>query len=168
MPFGPGGGGSGGGAGSGAPFILDPPLSAVITINGLASNQARQGRYVDNSVLRRVAAKITAEFHTGAVAPTDGTVIEVWLLRCNDTSLATVLGDDNTIDADQAYPGGAGILPRNATLIGSISVRNLANTFFRGTFITPSVLGNFWGLAVANRTNQSLNAAGNVLTYETF
>lgn len=166
MPFGPGGGGSGGGGGGGGPVTLDPAVAATITINGLASGAARQSRYIDNSATKRLAAKLTLEIQTGAVAPTDGTIVELWLLRCNDTSLATVLGDDNTIDADQAYPGG--VLPRNATLVGAISVRAVANTFFRGTFISPTILGNFWGLAVANRTNQALNAAGNVLTYETF
>lgn len=165
MPFGPGGGGSGGSGGGGA-VTLDAPVAATITLGGLAAGAARQSRYVDNSAAKRIAGKVTLEIQTGAAAPTDGTIVELWLLRCKNTSLATVLGDDNTTDADQAYPGG--VLPRNATLIGSISVRNVANTFFRGTFITPEILGNFFGFAVANRTNQALNAAGNAVTYELF
>lgn len=167
MPFGPGGGGGGGGAAGGGSLVLDPPVAATITINGLASGAARQSAYVENTN-NRPYAKVTLEIQTSAVAPTNGTIVEVWLLRTKAQVAAGLVGDDNTTDADQAYPAPPG-LPRNATFIGAISVTADADTFFRGTFdVNDVVLGDFFGFAVSNRTDQALNAAGNVLTFELY
>jgi len=166
MPFGPGGGGGGGGGATSLP--MDPPVAATITIASLASGAARQSAYVANTN-NRPAAKVTLEIQTGAVAPAAGTVVELWLLRTKAQVAAGLVGDDNTTNADAAYPAPP-TLPRNATLIGAISVTNNANTLFRGTFDTGPTgpLGDFFGFAVSNRTDQALNAASNVLTFETY
>lgn len=148
--------------------VLDPPITPTITINGLATGAARQSVYTANTN-NRPAAKVTLKITTGAVAPINGTIVELWLLRTAAQVSAGLIGDDETTNVDAAYPAPP-TLPRNATLIGAISVTNNANTLFRGTFDTGPVglLGDFFGFAVANRTDQSLNAAGNLLTVETY
>jgi len=162
------------GAGSGgvAPpvvAIIDAPITATITLAALASGAARQSVYLDNSVLMRPAAKVTLTIQTGGVAPTLGTIVELWLLRSSSQALAGLVGDDGTTSVDAAYPIPP-TLPRNATLIGSLSVTANANTVFKATFDTRAVgvLGDFYGFAVANRTNQALNAAGNSVVVEAY
>lgn len=148
---------------------LDAPATATITINALASGAAQQSNYIQN-VNNRPRAKVTLEIVMGAAAPTLGTIVELWLLRSKAIVLAGLTGDDNTTDANQVYPTPPG-LPRNATLIGAISVTATANGTFRGSFDTESVgvLGAFFAFAVSNRTNVALGtSANNLITYQTY
>jgi hypothetical protein len=164
---------SGGSQGGNVPapnqVILDPPVAATITISALASGAARQSLYVANTNNRQ-AAKVTLEITAGAIAPTAGTIVELWLLRTKSQVLAGLLGDDNTNNTDAAYPVPP-TLPRNATLIGAISVTATVGGVFRATFDTKDVglLGDFFGFAVSNRTDQPLGvSATNTVTYETY
>ncbi len=165
MPFGPGGGAGTGGGGA-APVVLDPPAVVNITIAGLASGAARQSDYIANTN-QRAHAKVTFQCRTGAVAPTNGTIVELWLLRTDYQSLVGLFGDDGTGPSDAPYPVPP-TLPRNATLIGSLSVTANAIATFKGTFFTDGVLGDFFGFAVVNRTDQALDPSGNTIIIETF
>jgi hypothetical protein len=169
MPFGNFAAGTGGNIPVPNSVALDPPVAATITLNALASGAARQSVYIANPNGRQ-AAKVTLEITMGAIAPILGTIVELWLLRSKAQVLAGLVGDDGTTSVDAAYPVPP-TLPRNATLIGALSVTATAAGVFRGTFDTNDVglLGDFFGFAVSNRTDQPLGvSATNTVTYETY
>jgi hypothetical protein len=145
---------------------LDAPFNATITLASLASGAARQSSFIANTG-NRGAAKVTLRVTNGAVAPANGTAIELWLVRRSAVGNA----DDNCGTTDAAYPSPPG-LPRNATLLSAISVINTANQVQIATFDTAPAgpLGDDYAFAVANRSDQALNAtAGNhSLTVETY
>jgi hypothetical protein len=128
---------------------LDSVGTFAITLAALASGNARQSSIVTNS-LNRFAALIFLKIETGAVAPTTGTVVEIFLLR-NDRIIN--YSTDGCGNADAA------ITINNAQMIGTIVVNASANTFFWGDFDTAPLgpLSGQWGIAVRNSTDQALH-----------
>jgi hypothetical protein len=118
------------------------------TLAGLASGNARQSTIVTNPNAR-FAALISIRIQTGNVAPTTGTVYELFLIR-DDGS-----GNYKT---DMAGTTDAAITISNAQLIGTIVVNNSANAYFTGDFDTAPLgpLGANWGIAIRNSTDQAI------------
>lgn len=125
-----------------------PIARAVFTISlsALANAAARQSTLIGNSS-NYPAALVQLILKSGAVAPTVGTVYEVYLLR----------SDGSTAD-DGAGAGDAAITIENAPLLGTIVVTATADKLFYGTFDTAPLgpLGPTWGIAVKNATGQAL------------
>jgi len=124
----------------------------TITLGALASGAARQSTMISNFPAFRPAALICLRIQTGAVAPTTGTVVEIFLLR-NDNIISYSTDGAGTVDA--------AITINNAQMIGTIVVNNSVNTYFYGDFDTAPLgpLGYQWGIAVRNSTDQAFNAA---------
>lgn len=136
--------------------LFDARQNFTITLGSLASGAARQSTFVTNS-LDRPGALVGIQIQPG-VAPNDGTIYTVYLLRYNGD-----VSDDNVGLVDAAYT------PRNAQILGTI--RNNATTvalaaIFDTAFLGP--LGPSWGIAVFNETNQALSATGHKATYQTY
>jgi len=132
---------------------FDAWTNITITLASLAAAAARASAAITNATSRG-AALILFSPETGAVAPTVDTIIELFLLRQDDSAAATGRTDGWT-GADAA------ITISNAQLIGSLAVPNTANVNVTDVFDTSS-LGPLntdgWGIAVRNGTNQALNA----------
>lgn len=143
---------------------IDDSFTADITLASLAAGAARQSAFIANDD-NRPSIKVTVKITSGAVAPTLGTIYEVWLLRRSAAGNA----DDDVGAVDAAYPVPP-TLPRNATLIGAISVTADADQAFIGTFIAQGPLGDDYGIAIANRTDQAISAteADHNVTIEPF
>lgn len=158
MPFGPGGGGSGGGGGA-VTFtgVINTPIDAEVDITislapagvGLVNGSARASLAIANANNRQ-AAMIYLQLRSGAVAPTVGSVYEIYLLQRNT---GATIGTDGWAGTD------ATITILNATLIGTITLTANLNTDFRGIFSTPRdlPLGASWGIAIRNASGQSMN-----------
>lgn len=118
------------------------------TIAALAAGAARQSSFFTNTN-RRPAALFLLRIQSGAVAPTAGTIYELFLLRANDSGQRT----------DNAGSSDAAITINNAQLIGTLQVTANANTNFCDEFDTAPLgrLGNQFAYAIRNSTNQALN-----------
>jgi len=130
----------------------------AMTLASLANGNAQQSTIVSNSN-NYPAALIFLKITSGSVAPTNGTVYEVYLLR-----------GDGTNKTDNAGASDAAITIENAPLLGTIVVTNNANKAFYGEFDTSPLgpLGSEWGIAVKNASGQTLNAteANHVKAYQ--
>jgi hypothetical protein len=129
----------------------DALTTFTITLASLASGSARQSTMIDNTNLRP-AAIVYLKIESGAVAPTAGSVYEIYLLR-GDAAAATYR-------TDGAGASDAAITIENAQLLGTIVVTATANKNFYGEFDTWPLgpLGPEWGIAVKNTSGQALNA----------
>lgn len=152
MPFGfPNTGGGGGGFPAETRQKRDAEADFTITLASLASAAGRQSTMVANPN-NRPRAMIYVRIKSGAVAPTNGAVYEVYLVR-GDLH-ATPYRTDGAGAADAA------LTVENATLLGAIAVTNTANKLFYGEFDTAPAgpLGAEWGIAIRNQSGQALNA----------
>jgi hypothetical protein len=122
------------------------------TLASLANGSARQSTMINNSN-NYPAALVTMKIKSGAVAPTVGTVYEVYLLRGDDAS-------SSTYRTDGAGASDAAITIENAQLLGTIIVTATTNKVFYGDFDTAALgpLGPEWGIAVKNSSGQALHA----------
>lgn len=120
----------------------------TITLASLASGSARQSTLLDNSSSDYPAAIIYLKITSGSVAPTAGSIYEVYLIRGDGT-----LRDDNAGATDAA------ITIENAPLLGTIVLTATTSKAFYGVFDTSSLgpLGPEWGIAVKNSSGQTLN-----------
>ena len=124
------------------------PANFTITLAGLASGSARASASVDNSITDYPVAIVDLKIVSGAVAPTAGTLYEVYLLRHNGT-----IGDDGWVGTDSV------IIIENAPMLGTIVVTATAAKAFTGKFDTSNfILGSTWGIAVKNASGQALSA----------
>ena len=132
----------------------------TITLASLANLSARQSTMISNPN-DYPSANITLQIRSGGVAPTAGTVYEVYLIRGDG-----VERDDNAGATD------ATIVIENATLLGTIVVTaNTAKDFTKSFDTTPAgPLGIEWGIAVRNASGQALDAteANHVKGYQYF
>ena len=130
----------------------DAAAAITITLAGLATGAARASAGIPNPT-GRPSALVTLLIRSGAVAPTVGTVYEVYLLRFDGLN-----GDDGWTTTDSA------IVIENAPMLGAIVVTATANKNFFGVFDTSPLgfLGatgpGVWGIAVRNMSGQALNA----------
>ena len=124
----------------------------TLTLASLANAAARQSTMIANSN-NMPAAIVTLKIKSGGVAPTVGTVYEVYLLRGDDAA-------SSTYRSDGAGASDAAITIENAQLLGSIVVTATAAKNFYGDFDTLPLgpLGPEWGIAVKNATGQSLDS----------
>jgi len=122
----------------------------TITLASLATGSARQSTMVTNTN-DYPAALVYMQISSGGVAPTAGTLYEIYLLR-----------SDGTIADDAAGASDAAITIENAPLLGTIIVTATADKKFYGVFDTALLgpLGSSWGIAVKNSSGQSLDATG--------
>ncbi|MDQ3098884.1 MAG: hypothetical protein M3Q44_04000 [bacterium] len=120
----------------------------AMTLASLANGNAQQSIIVSNSN-NYPAALIFLKITSGSVAPTNGTVYEVYLLR-----------GDGTNKTDNAGASDAAITIENASLLGTIVVTNNASKAFYSEFDTAPLgpLGTEWGIAVKNASGQALNS----------
>ena len=124
------------------------PANFTITLAGLANGSAQASASVDNSITDYPVAIVDLKIVSGAVAPTAGTLYEVYLLRHNGT-----IGDDGWVGTD------APITIENAPMLGTIVVTATAAKAFTGEFDTSNfILGSTWGIAVKNASGQALSA----------
>lgn len=131
------------------------PAPAAFTITfspagvPLANGSARQSTLLTNTSPGYPAALIHARIKSGGVAPTVGSVFEIYLLR-----------SDGTIADDGAGASDAAITIENAPLLGTIVVTATTTKNFYGVFDTSPLgpLGTSWGIAVKNSTGQSISA----------
>lgn len=120
----------------------------TITLASLATGSARQSTLVTNSN-DYPAALVHLKITSGAVAPTAGTVYEVYLLR-----------SDGTLADDAAGASDAAITIENAPMLGTIVVTATTAKAFYGVFDSAPLgpLGSSWGIAVKNSSGQALSA----------
>ena len=120
----------------------------TITLASLADASARQSTLLTNSS-NYPAALIHLKITSGGVAPTVGSVYEVYLLR-----------SDGTIADDNAGASDAAITIENAALLGTIVVTATTAKAFYGVFDTSTLgpLGSSWGIAIKNETGQALSS----------
>ena len=92
---------------------------------------------------------VDMRIRSGAVAPTAGTVYEIFLIR----------GDGSGNRDDNAGAVDAAITIENSALIGTLIVTATANKDFQRTYDTAFAgkLGTEWGIAVRNSSGQALN-----------
>lgn len=130
---------------------LDAEASFTITLASLASGSSRQSTMVTNTN-NRPASLVYLRLQSGGVAPTNGAVYEVYLLRGD--------GNGTPYRTDGAGASDAAITIENAQLLGTIVVTNTTNKNFYGDFDTAPLgpLGFEWGIAVKNNSGQALNA----------
>lgn len=133
----------------------DARAPMTITLANLATLTGRQSTLVANANARP-AALVAVVLQSGGVAPMPGGAYDVYLLRSDGVS-----GDDSAAPADAA------ITIENAPKLGSLSVTPDANKTFSKVFDTSDhgPLGSSWGIAIVNRTDQAINAAGNSVAY---
>ena len=130
---------------------FDAWTNITITLASLAAAAARASDPIANAS-NRLGALVLFSPETGT-APTADTIIELFLLR-QDDSAATSGRTDLWTGADAA------ITIINAQLLGVVAVPNTANVNVPDVFDTASLgaLNTNWGIAVRNGTNQALNA----------
>ncbi len=123
----------------------------TITLAGLTAGSARQSTLIQNN-LNRPAALIFLQMQTGGTAPATGTVYELFLMRNERTTISYVTDGGGFNDA--------AITINNAQMLGTIVVNNSANAYFYGDFDTAPLgpLGEYWGIAVRNNTDQTVSA----------
>ena len=121
----------------------------TITLASLANGSARQSTMISNASPSYPAALVNLKITSGGVAPTAGTVYEVYLLR-----------SDGTVADDAAGASDAAITIENASLLGTIVVTATTAKAFYGVFDTAPLgpLGISWGIAVKNSTGQALSS----------
>lgn len=121
----------------------------TITLASLANGAARASASIDNSTTNYPAALVNLRIRSGTVAPTAGSLYEVYLLR-----------HDGTIGTDGWTGANSAITIENAPLLGTIVVTATANKNFFGEFDTSALgaLGRTWGIAIRNTSGQALNA----------
>lgn len=133
--------------------VYDAWQNITCTLATLTASSGRSSSPITNAT-KRSAAMILFSPMTGGTAPTADTVIEMFLLR-EDDSAAIGGRTDGWTDADAA------LTVINAPLVGVVAVAAVINTNYTDTFDTAPLgpLGtNGWGIAVRNGTNQSLNS----------
>lgn len=134
--------------------LFDARQDLTITLNSLAAGAGRQSDFESNADARP-AAHVGVEIDPGT-SPTADTIYTVYLLRENGD-----ISDDNVGTSDAAYT------PINAQILGTL--RNPGNgNIVAGIFDTKflGALGDSWGIAVVNETNQALAASGNKASFE--
>ncbi|MFH0972752.1 MAG: hypothetical protein V1768_02035, partial [Patescibacteria group bacterium] len=99
----------------------------TITLANLANGSARASASLDNSITDYPAAIIFLKVTSGAVAPTAGTLYEIYLLKYNGT-----MGTDGWVGTDTA------IVIENAPMLGTIVVTATAAKAFYGEFDTTA------------------------------
>jgi len=129
---------------------LDGYVALTISLASLGINLGRSSSLVTNLTGRR-AAKVNLRI-SPATAPTAGTVYELFMLLTNGTATQ---GTDLWGEADAAFT------PVNALLIGTL-VNPGSTTDVEDIFDTAplGILGEDWGIAVRNSTNQIIDATG--------
>jgi hypothetical protein len=135
--------------------IIATKQALTMTLASLATASARQSTMVANAS-QYPAALVYLKIKSGAVAPTAGTVYEVYLLRGDDVA-ASAYRSDGAGAADAA------ITIENAQLLGTIIVTATTAKNFYGEFDTAPLgpLGPEWGIAVKNVTGQALDSTEN-------
>jgi len=120
----------------------------TMTCAALAAGAARQSSFLTNTN-QRPAFLFFLRLQSGAVAPTAGTIYELFLLRANTSNQRT----------DNAGSSDAAITINNAQLIGTLQVTANTNTNFADVFDSAPLgkLGVNFAVAVRNSTNQALN-----------
>jgi len=124
----------------------------TLTLASLANAAARQSTMIANAS-NYPAAIVTIRIKSGGVAPTAGTVYEVYLLRGDDAA-------SSTYRSDAAGASDAAITIENAILLGTITVTATTAKNFYGEFDTAPLgpLGPEWGIAVKNASGQALSS----------
>lgn len=124
----------------------------TITLASLANGSARASASVNNSINRYPAAIVHLKITSNAVAPTAGSIYEVYLLRRDE-----VLGTDGWAGTDAA------IIIENAPMLGTIVVTATADKAFYGEFDTSVIgaLGINWGIAIKNSSGQAISSTEN-------
>ncbi len=127
----------------------DARAAFAITLDSLAAAAGRQSDMLTNTN-RRPSALVALALESGT-APSLGGTYDVYLLR-----------SDGVIADDGAGASDAAIAVVNAEPLGSIVVTASGNTTFKKVFDTTPLgpLGPNWAIAVVNRTDQALHAAG--------
>jgi len=121
----------------------------TITLASLATGSARASASVDNSTTDYPGANVFLKIVSGAVAPTAGTLYEVYLLKHDGT-----IGTDGWAGIDAA------IIIENAPMLATIVVTATTAKAFYVEIDTACMgdLGATWGIAVKNSSGQALSA----------
>ena len=137
---------------------LDAWQAATIAqLQGLASNSGCQSGMINNPN-RRPACLVMLKL-TLAVAPTNGTVLELFLIRSDSSGNRT----------DNAAPTNGPITLQNARMIGALQVNGTVGPFTEVFDTAPlGPLSDPYGFIVRNSTNQALAATGQILNFATY
>ena len=126
----------------------------TITLASLANLAGRQSTVVDNTSTRYqgIILFVNVKNNSGA-APNANSIVEVYLIRSDNDS--TEHRDDGAGTSDAA------LTPLNAQLIGALrnKASPAAGDVLKGSFAVLSP-GPEWGIAIYNRTGQSLDSTG--------
>ncbi|MBI1825881.1 MAG: hypothetical protein HY287_05840 [Planctomycetes bacterium] len=126
----------------------------TITIASLADAGGRQSTLVDNSTNRYQDVLLYLKIKNSGTAPTANSVVEVYLLR-DDANGGTEHASDGAGSSDSA------ITILNAPLLGVIRNKSspAGGDVIYGEFLI-SRPGPKWGIAIVNRTGQTLDSTG--------
>jgi len=126
-----------------------------ITLASLANSSGRQSTLVDNSSVRYQDVLVFVNVkNSSSAAPNSYSTVEVYLIR-SDNDATTEHRDDGAGTSDAA------LTPLNAQLIGALRNKGSpsAGDVLKGSFIVHRP-GPEWGIAIFNRTGQSLDSTG--------
>jgi hypothetical protein len=124
----------------------------TITLASLGNSAGRQSTLVDNTANRYQDLILFVNVKT-ANSPNANSIIEVYLIRSDNDG--TEHRDDGAGTADAA------LTPLNAQLVGALRSSGAPGTgeTLKGSFLVHRP-GPEWGVAVYNRTGQTLDATG--------
>jgi len=126
----------------------------TITIASLADASGRQSTLVDNSTNRFVDILLYLKIENSATAPTANSAVEVYLLRDDANG-----GTEHITDGGGTSDAAINIL--NAPLLGVMRNKSAPSggDVLYGEFLI-SRPGPKWGIAIVNRTGQTLDSTG--------
>ncbi len=127
-------------------------VNPTITLASLANNAGRVSAIIDNTTTRAPMAMVFVRITTGGTAPTNLSVVKVYLVRhSNDGTLD--LADDGLGSTDAAVA----TEPIRAELLGTIQVTTATNATYTRTFLAYDLPPDY-NVVVWNATGQTLNA----------
>jgi hypothetical protein len=126
----------------------------TITIASLANAAGRQSTLVDNTTNRYQDLLLFVNIKT-ANSPNANSIVEIYLIRTDNELIGTQHNDDGAGTSDAA------LAPLNAQLIGALRSSASPGTgeVLKGSFLV-SRPGPEWGVALFNRTGQTLDSTG--------
>jgi len=129
---------------------FEPGITATITLTSLGNGAGRISTKIDNTKTRADRGRLWFRTKMGAVAPTVGTPIKVYLVRHSD--MATNLADNALGAVDAAVTAE----PVQAECIGAIIVAAVADAVYEASFALDRLPPQF-SIVIWNATGQALS-----------
>lgn len=124
--------------------------AATITLGSLADGAGRISTQINNGEYFPRSGQVSVKLKSGAIAHTDGSLAEVYLVRSDGQSSEIIAGTYGAADAAVAAR------PTNAELIGSVVFGTATATNFQGVFHVDNLPQKF-SILIWNATGQALD-----------